>query len=331
MDNFQGTSSDTGMVAGAAFPDSKVDWASILSSGELAAMPERDHPDYLSLCEKIIENLTEKLAKAEEREKVSRAESQITGLMAQLQLGSGGQRRRSSPLPASTCVPNSGEFGSPPTSKPPTVDPSAMGDPSVHPILGHYSRPIVDSSDGKEYVSKLRMENHLVPVKPYDQVNYRELMLGMDGVHSFLISSGRAVMGYESHCHFIRRKAVSFLYTNLACVLYDKYVTDRVISGEFYDYPAACADASLEFFSDTYRRDVQKPAVTVQKGAAKPWSGYPYPYCYFFNEGQGCFKKNCSLKHECGFCHTKDHRSKDCVKSTWKSATASVHEKKSDI
>lgn len=67
----------------------------------------------------------------------------------------------------------------------------------------------------------------------------------------------RSVVGYEANCHFVRRKSVSFLYSNLACVLFDRYVTDRVINGEFLDYPLACADASLEFFSDTYRSRYQ--------------------------------------------------------------------------
>lgn len=261
---------DTGYATGVAFPDSKVAWATILSPGELAAMPLREDPEYLSLCEDVIANLTKKLNKANEREKVARAEDQISGLMAQLDIGGGSQRRRSSPLPASASkqdIPSSPAVRPTPSrgsNVPPTFVTSGVPDEpilSMNPLLGHghFSRPIVDEHDSKEYLSKLRIENHLVPVKSYELVNYRELMLGMDGVHSHLINNGRSVIGYEAHCHFIRRKSVSFLYSNLACVLYDRYVTDRIVNGELLDYPSACADASLEFFSDSYRREnVQK-------------------------------------------------------------------------
>lgn len=86
-------------------------------------------------------------------------------------------------------------------------------------MQGHFSCAIVKPGDGKEYVSKLRLENHLVPVKTYENVNFRELMLGMDGVHSHLLNNGRSVIGYESHCHFVRRKVVSFAFKPSLCSL----------------------------------------------------------------------------------------------------------------
>lgn len=95
-------------------------------------------------------------------------------------------------------------------------------------------------------------------------------------------------------------------------------MTDRVISGEFSDYPSSCSDASLEFFCDTYRRENPTVPVSNQKSSHKPWSGYPYPYWFFFNECNACVKRSCSLKHECGYCHTPDHQSKDCSKNQWK-------------
>lgn len=119
---------------------------------------------------------------------------------------------------------------------------------------------------------------------------------------------------------FIKRKAASFLYTNTANVRYDRFVTDRVISGEYPDYPSACAEGSLEYFCDSYRREhhVVHGAVSGSRGNSKPWSGYPYPYCFFWNEMPSCSKKSCNLKHECGYCFTSDHKSKDCSKSLWK-------------
>lgn len=82
-----------------------------------------------------------------------------------------------------------------------------------------------------------------------------DLVLGMAGVHSFLKQCNRPTAGYETHCMFIKRKAASFLYTNTANVLYDRFVTDKVISGEYHDYPSACAEGSLEYFCDSYRRE----------------------------------------------------------------------------
>lgn len=165
-------------------------------------------------------------------------------------------------------------------------------------------------------------------------MNYRELVLGMDGVHAHLLANNRCVSGYEAHALFVKRKSVTFLYSNMASILYDRYVSDRVISGEYLDYPSSCPDASLEFFCDSYRRDVQKPSgVSNFGGGNKPWSGYPFPFCYFHNEGQGCYKKKCTLRHECGYCQVGDHKSKECAKSLWKvgSNTQPQKEKKSDI
>lgn len=161
----------------------------------------------------------------------------------------------------------------------------------------------------------------LVPVKSYELMNYRELVLGMAGVHAHLLQCGRPVYGYEQHCLFVKRKSASFLYSNLASTLYDRYVTDKVLSGEFCDYPSSCSDAALEYFCDTYRRENQVAYSGQNANASmssKPWSGYPYPYCFFFNECNGCLKKSCALNHECGYCHTPDHRSKECSKSQWK-------------
>lgn len=70
-------------------------------------------------------------------------------------------------------------------------------------------------------------------------MNYRELVLGMAGVHAHLLQNGRPVYGYEQHCLFKKRKSAPFLYSNLASSSYDRYVTDKVISGEFWDFPSS--------------------------------------------------------------------------------------------
>lgn len=128
------------------------------------------------------------------------------------------------------------------------------------------------------------------------------------------------IIRYELHTLFILQKSVSFLYTNSASVLYEKSITDKVLSGEFLDYPSSCSDLALEYFCDMYRKH-ESLSPGNGKNQQKPWSGYPYPYCYFYNEGTGCHKKSCSLRHECRFCHVADHRSKDCTKSTWKKSS----------
>lgn len=73
------------------------------------------------------------------------------------------------------------------------------------------------------------------------------------------------------------------------------YVTDKVIAGEFNDFPSSCSDVSLEeaYFCDSHRRE----SGANSSKAGKPWSGFPYPFCVFYNEGAGCHKKVCNLKH----------------------------------
>lgn len=153
---------------------------------------------------------------------------------------------------------------------------------------------------------------------------------GMDGVHAHLLANNRCVSGYEAHALFVKRKSVTFFYSNMASILYDRY-----FSGEYLDYPSLCPDASLEFFCDSYRRDVvqKSPGRSNYGSSTKPWSGYPFPFCYFYNEGQGCYKKKCTLCHKCGYCQVGDHKSKECSKSLWKGSTnsQSPKDKKSDI
>lgn len=190
------------------------------------------------------------------------------------------------------------------------------------PLFSSSFRTVVEASDSKEYLCKLRAESQLTPQKSYESMNYRDLVLGMAGVHNHLLLHGRPVDGYESHCLFVKRKSASFLYTNQASILYDRYVTDKILAGEFKDFPSSCSDACLEYFCDSYRRESHQfhisPSSPNGAKGAKPWSGFPYPFCWFFNEGTGCHKKVCHLKHECPYCHSSEHGSKDCAQSTWK-------------
>lgn len=319
-----GEESDSDSDLGATSSNSMVAWDAILSQEEISAMPERSEDSYLPFCEKIINDLQEKVTKMSEDKRVSDAEKKITGLMSQLNLGASKPRRKSC-LPATGHqVPATGL-----TSPRYGLSGHSLHDISVSPGVSKtqlhsshmgFPRAPVEPGDTKDYIGKLRPENHLVPLKTYDNMNYRELVLGMDGVHAHLIANNCCVSGYEAHAHFVKRKSVSFLYSNSASVLYDRYVTDRVISGEYLDYPSSCPDASLEYFCDSYRREnTQKNAGNGNyKSGTKPWSGYPFPFCYFHNEGQGCYKKQCNLRHECGYCQMGDHKSKDCSKSQWK-------------
>lgn len=227
-------------------------------------------------CEQVIEDLCNRAEKASRMERVNRAEGQISGLMSKLSIGSSSplhrQGRKSSPLPQVT-----------------GTQPSQSLDHRVtfglnSSYRGQCLRPIVEESDSKDFIAKLPPEAHLILVKSYESMNYRELILGMDGVHFHLLNHGKPMSGYELHCNFVKRKSVNFLYSNLASVLYDKYVIDRVVSGEYIDY-SSCPDACLEFFCESYRRESQKATVGIgNKGGQKPWSGYPYPYCFFHNE-----------------------------------------------
>lgn len=164
-------------------------------------------------------------------------------------------------------------------------------------------------------------------------MNYRDLVLGMAGVHSHLLLHGRPVDGYLAHCLFVKRKSASFLYTNQASILYDRYVTDKVIAGEFKDFPSSCSDASLEYFFDSYRREPYQvhssPLTPAGSKGGKPWSGFPYPFCFFHNEGAGCHKQVCNLKHECPYCHSTEHPSKECSQSLWKKSRPEPHPTKS--
>lgn len=305
---------DSDDETGQANPNSLVAWSRLLSPEEMASIPDRSSPEYMDLCERTISDLTKQLEGAKKSLKVEKAESTIANLMSKLKinpepardLSTGAQGRSSGTPTCSRGNPWQGDYYHDVSSSP-------------SPSPGH--KNVIEPSDSKEYLGRLRPEAHLVPVKNYEAMNYRELVLGMAGVHSHLLQHGRPVYGYEQHCLFVKRKSASFLYSNLASTLYDRYVTDKVLSGEFYDYPSSCSDAALEFFCDSYRRDnqvVSHNSSQSGKYSAKPWSGYPYPYCYFFNECNGCVKKSCSLKHECGYCHTPDHRSKVCSKSLWK-------------
>lgn len=316
------TSTSQQDLGATASPSSKLDWSALLSADELKDLPDRDDPVYLGLCEKTISELKEKLEEKKELEKVQAAEDEISGLMAQLSMNS--RPVNSSGDYSSGFRPSVYQSGMP---KSPNTSHAAVGDVnphwSNHDLAGPlFSRAVVERGDSKEYLGKMRPESHLVPPKPYESMNFRELLLGMSGVHQHLVQNGRPTHGYEMHTLFILRKSVSYLYTNAASVLYEKYVTDKVLSGEFLDYPSSCIDAALEFFCDTYRKQESSSPANASN-QKKPWSGYPYPYCYFFNEGAGCHKKSCSLRHECGYCHVTDHRSKECSKSAWKKSPTS--------
>lgn len=270
-------SSDQDLGA-AANLSSGVDWSSILSAYELKDLPDRFDPMYLGLCEKTISELSQKLEEKNDREKVRTAEEKITSLMAQQSVRP--KTRHQSGVQA----------GQPGMSRSPSLSPPpAFGEAGTQwgsQDLGGaiFTRSIVEHGDTKDYLGKLRPEAHLVPPKQYDQMNFRELILGMAGVHQHLVQQGRPTQGYELHTLFILRKSVSFLYTNSASVLYEKYVTDKVLSGEFIDYPSSCIDAALEFFCHTYRKQ-ESISPTTARTQQKPWSGYLYPYCYFYNEG----------------------------------------------
>lgn len=150
-------------------------------------------------------------------------------------------------------------------------------------------------------------------------MNYRDSVLGMCGVYNHLLAHGRPVAGYVVHCTFVKRKALSFLYGNMANIMYNRFVTEGVITGEYVDFPSSCTDATLEYYCDSYR--VEHAGVSASHSntrLGKPWLGYPYPYCYYWNEMLTCCKRNCSLRHEYGYCHVGDHKSQNCSKSTWK-------------
>lgn len=292
-----------------------INWSTIVPPDELSSIPGRDDSSYLGFCEKIISELNAKVEESKENSKVLTAEATIIDLMSQLHITDSGAGHSPSPGDSRRSGADLSRHFS--------MDAMSTHRPSV-------LRQVVEVDDCKEYKSKLRPESHLIPAKTYEQMNYRDLVLGMAGVRSHLVHNNRPVIGYDSHCLFIKRKSATFLYSNIASILYDRFVSDRVLSGEYIDFPSSCSDAALEFYCDSYRRDGMashgggggQPG-HGQRSGGKPWSGYPYPYCYFWNEMPQCAKKNCTLKHECGFCQTIEHKSKDCVKSSWKKQPSS--------
>lgn len=122
----------------------------------------------------------------------------------------------------------------------PSSSPGIAGATGSSPMYKY----VVEATDSKEYLSRLYPGAHLPSVSSYEKMNYRDLVLGMVGVHSHLVYWGQPTRGYEAHCEFVKRKATSFLYTNMANVLYDRMVTENVIAGVYEDYPSSCGDAS---------------------------------------------------------------------------------------
>lgn len=200
-----------------ANPSSQVAWSALLLKSELESLPDRTDPAYMDLCERTISDLSKQVEAMSNTQKVEKAESVIANLMSKLKLGP---------------VDSSGDgAGDGPRDKAAARDKS-MGTPSrgrgdlwngdmqrgASPNIGFSSglKNVVEPDDNKEYLRKLRPESHLVPIKNHESMNYRELVLGMVGVHAHLLQHGRPVYGYEQHCLFVKRKSVSFLYSNLA-------------------------------------------------------------------------------------------------------------------
>lgn len=206
-------------------------WEAILPPDELTTVPLRTSDEYLGFCEKIITELTQKLEDSEEETKVREAEPKIGDLMSQLKLNESIRERKCSRRES-----RENDTGFLPDSGP---------DPSCHGFTGSF-RTVVEPTDSKDYLCKLRAESHLTPKKSYESMNYRDLVLGMAGVHFHLLMNGYPVDGYEAHCLFVKRKSASFLYTNQASILYDRFVTDKVIAGEFKDFPSSCSSSTLD-------------------------------------------------------------------------------------
>lgn len=251
-----------------------LNWSAILPAEEMKTIPDRSSADYMAFCEKVISELQEKVEASEEESKILSAERKITELMSQLHVSDSTRSRHLSRRDSR------GGSG--------VLLPDSTPDHPSHFFDGPF-RTIVEPTDFKEYLCKLRVESHLTPKKSFESMNYRDLVLGMAGVHNHLLINGRPVDGYETHCLFVKRKSASFLYTNQASILYDRFVTDKILAGEFKDFPSSCSDASLEYFCDSYRRESfqvhSSPSQQSGNKGGKPWSGFPYPFCYFYNEG----------------------------------------------
>lgn len=60
-----------------------IDWSTIVSPDELSTIPSREDHSYLGFCEKIISELTAKVAQSKEDSKELNAEAAIVDLMSQ--------------------------------------------------------------------------------------------------------------------------------------------------------------------------------------------------------------------------------------------------------
>lgn len=162
---------------------SGVNRAAILPADELATMPDRTSDEYMAFCEKVIGELSHKVEASEEESKVLAAENKICELMSQLHMSESSRERKLSRRDSRA---GSG-----------LLLPDVSPDPH-----SHLFRTVVVPTDSKDYLSKLRAEAHLTPLKNYEAMNYRDLVLGMAGVHNHLLFHGHPVDGYEAHCLF---------------------------------------------------------------------------------------------------------------------------------
>ena len=173
------------------------------------------------------------------------------------------------------------------------------------------------TKEEKETLSKLRALNHLQEVKSIEKITYREFVSAMSKVAQLICEMGIDPLNYVAHMGFIFGKASLNLYATDAMIKYEAAVTERVISGQYFDWaPADPECVALHLGADaTY---------AVRQGGgrwSRPTSGFsatsrdfsdwPKDVCWLFNN-TSCYFPRCKKAHVCCRCKKQGHPMKDC-------------------
>ena len=293
-----------------------------MASIEDPSIPDRDSAEYEPYLAAKIEEEEERLKRLQERTRIAGMESQLASLRlrsAELEGQSttfsstrshagDGARRQETGVAAAVLT----------ASKP--LEPGQSSDSSGGlPGTSGFPAQVFRqrSKDEKEALSKLRAISHLAEVKPVEKITYRDYISAMMKVAHLVCEMGIDPVNYIAHMSFISGKAALNLYATDAMIKYESAVTERVISGQYYDWVAAdpeCvvlhlgADATYAVRQGGSRWS--RPSSGIS-GTSRDFSDWPKEVCWLFNH-TSCYFPRCRKAHICGKCKKEGHPMKDC-------------------
>ena len=275
--------------------------------------PARDSPQYEAYLADRIAEEEERLKSLQDKCRVTSMEEQLARLRlktTELDHKSKLDTRHDSLATGDTGVASqllaavsSGAVGS--SSRPGTASPS--------PIFS-FQRPKED----KEALSKLQALAHPPESKAIEKITYREFILAMTKVLTTLMAIGIDPTHYSAHMSFIAGKASLNLYATDALIKYEASVTDRVISGQYYDWVSADPECvALHLGADATYAVRQgssghwsRPS-SANFGQSRDFSDWPKEVCWLYNN-TSCYFPRCKKAHICGRCKKTGHTIKDC-------------------